>query len=70
MAKLKLKALRVNKDLTLAEAAKSLGISNYALTNYEKGTSVLRVDVAFKMAKLYDVALDDIDFNLDANTIT
>lgn len=60
--KLTLKAARVNKDLTQAEAAKLLGIGKDALWNYEKGRSFPNVLVIKKMEELYGINYNDIIF--------
>ena len=60
--KLTLKALRNNKNLTQAEAAKLLGISEYTLNNYENYRSYPDVPIIEKILELYKVSYDDIIF--------
>lgn len=60
--KLTLKALRANNNLTQAEAAKKLGISEYTLNNYENFKSYPDVMLIDKILKLYNVEYDDVIF--------
>ena len=57
-----LKALRTNKNLTQAEAAKRLGISEYTLNNYENFKSYPDIPMIEKILNLYSVKYDDIIF--------
>lgn len=57
-----LKAARVNAGLTQKAAAKALNITTNTLMSYENGRSVPKVDVAQKMAILYNMAFNDIIF--------
>lgn len=71
--RLTLKALRVNKQLTQAEASKKLGISEYTLNNYENFKSYPDVPIILKILSLYKVDFDDViflpqDCNLIANS--
>ena len=56
------KAARVNAGLTQAFAAESLNISRSSLQNYENYRSVPSVTLAKKMARLYKLSVDDIEF--------
>lgn len=60
--RLTLKALRTNKNLTQAEAAKRLGISEYTLNNYENFKSYPDIPMIEKILDLYSVKYDDIIF--------
>lgn len=60
--KLTLKALRINKNLTQAEAAKRLGISEFTLNNYENYKSYPDVPVIERILKLYNANYDNIIF--------
>ncbi len=60
--RLTLKALRTNKNLTQAEAAKRLGISEYTLNNYENFKSYPDIPMIEKILNLYSVKYDDIIF--------
>lgn len=57
-----LKACRVNKNLSLEDAAKELGISLHTLKNYEAGTTYPPIDIVFKMLALYKVKIEAVDF--------
>lgn len=60
--KLTLAAARVNKGLTQIEAAKRLGISTSALVSYENGRTSPTVVKLEKIAKLYEVELENLVF--------
>lgn len=60
---LSLKAARVNKGLTRAEAAKQLGISESTLGAYERGEVEPRAIVFQKMLILYELDADQIEFS-------
>lgn len=62
---LSLKACRVNKNLTQAEAAKILGIRKETLANYEAGRTFPDVPTIKKMEELYGVQYSDINFFRD-----
>lgn len=57
-----MKAARVNAGLTQEEAAKKLEVSKATLLGYENGKTVPRIDFAQKMAKLYQLSVDEIIF--------
>lgn len=57
-----LKAARVNKKLTQAEAAKMLGISEKTLSNYEKGVSFPDIPVLKRIEDLYETSYSDLIF--------
>lgn len=60
---LKLKAARVNAELTQEEAAKCLGISKGTLANYENYITKPDVEMGKKIAALYGMVVDDIAWN-------
>lgn len=60
--KLTLKALRINNNLTQAEAAKKLGISEFTLNNYENFKSFPDVVMIEKILSLYKVNYNDVIF--------
>ena len=62
-----IRAARVNKDLTQAEAAKLLGISADSLWNYENGRSFPDVRVVKKMEEVYGIPYDNLIFLPDNN---
>ena len=57
-----LKAARVNKQLTQAQAAKALGIAETTLANYEKGKTFPDTEVLKKIEKLYGVTYNNLSF--------
>lgn len=57
-----LKSARVNKNLTQAQAAKLLGITEYTLSNYERGKSYPDVPVIQMIEKVYEVPYSDLIF--------
>lgn len=60
--KLTLRACRVNKGLTIKEAANQLGISAFTLGNYESGKTFPTAPVIARMENLYGVSYDEIIF--------
>lgn len=56
------KAARVNAGLTQSVAADRLDISKTSLQNYENYRTVPSVTMAKKMARLYGLSVDDIEF--------
>lgn len=62
MAKVTLKALRINKGLTLEQAAKELGINIVTLSSYENAKTFPDVQTINKMLELYDTTYDNINF--------
>ena len=57
-----MRAARVNACLTLEEAAKELGITKNTLISYETGKVSPRIETAKRMAELYDIPMNDINF--------
>ena len=62
MAKMTLKAARVNVDLSQKDAASALGISNKTLGNWESGVSFPKADQIVSICNLYQVSYDDLIF--------
>ena len=62
MEKLTLKAVRVNRGLSITEAAKELDINVATLSNYENGKTFPDVPMINKMLKLYGASFDSINF--------
>lgn len=60
---IKLKAARVNADLSQAEAAKRLGIGKGTLANYERYITKPDIEMGKKIATLYGMELDEIAWN-------
>lgn len=57
-----LKTARETKGYTQAEAAKLLEISEYTLSNYEKGKTYPDVPVIKRIEKLYGVSYNQLIF--------
>lgn len=62
MAKITLKAARVNAGLTQKEAAAKLNVSNKTLGNWENGLSLPNVKNVSALCALYSVGYDDLIF--------
>ena len=62
MAKMSLRAARVNSGITQKEAAKKLGISNSTLGKWEKGTSFPNVKKLDERCELYGITYNDLIF--------
>lgn len=56
------KSARVEAGLTQIQAAKALGINKNTLANYESGKTSPSIDMAQRMAMLYNMKVDDINF--------
>lgn len=57
-----LKAARVNAEYTLENAAKALEISKGTLASYEQYKTSPSIEMAHKIAKLYNTTVDKIKF--------
>lgn len=57
-----LKAARVNAGYTLEAAAKALNTNIVSLVKYEQGKVFPKVTMAYKMAELYGLQINEIDF--------
>lgn len=62
MAKMTLKAARVNAGLKQKEAATALGVSNKTLSNWENGLAIPKADKIDPICMLYDVTYDNLIF--------
>jgi transcriptional regulator with XRE-family HTH domain len=60
--KITIRAARVNKGLSVEDAAAKLGVSKYSLSNYEKGRTCPTVATGKKMSELYGIPYDNLDF--------
>lgn len=62
MAKITLKAARVNVCLSQKEAASKLGVSNKTLCSWERCASFPKADQIVSICNLYGVSYDDLIF--------
>lgn len=62
MAKMTLKAARVNIGLTQKAAAQKFGVSNKTLCNWEKGASFPDASIIPVICNAYGVSYDDLIF--------
>lgn len=60
--KMTLKALRVNRGWSQAEAAKEIGVHTSTLQKYESGKSQPNVSVIKRIESAYGVGYDNINF--------
>ncbi len=58
MDKLSLKAIRVNKNLTLEEVAKAIGISPPTLSRWESGKRSPRYSELKKLLDFYEISIE------------
>lgn len=66
----RIKDLRVDADLTIAELAEKLDISARTISRYEKGISEPTVSVLIKLCLIYNVSIDYICGIKDTTEIT
>lgn len=62
MARISLRAARVNAGITQKQTAAYVGVSNKTLVKWEKGSAYPNVCQAMKLCKLYGMSFDDIIF--------
>lgn len=60
MIKISVKAARVNKGLTIQDAAKELGVSTSTLSGYENGKPNPRFEMLEKMSALYGIPVENL----------
>lgn len=65
MPKISMKAARVNANLTLDQAAASLGVTSRTLRNWEKGKTYPDYGQAVMMANLYQLPIEFINLCKD-----
>ncbi len=58
--KITLKAMRVNAELTQAEAAKKVGVSKVTINSWENNKTYPNVVQLKKLCELYGCSVDDI----------
>lgn len=70
MEKMSLKTARKRAGYpTQAEVAERLGVTVTTLSNYETGRTSPKHSTAVKMAELYGVHLDKLDFSTDKSSV-
>lgn len=62
--KISIAAARVNSGMNQQEIAEALGVDRTTFIKYEKGESVMRMDLAYKFSKLAKVPMEHINFLL------
>ena len=62
-----LKAARVNKNLTQAEAAKQIGVTEDTISNWERMKSFPNVPQIRKIEEVYGVPYNDLIFLYESN---
>lgn len=62
MNTLTLKAARVNAGISVKAAAEAVGVTEDTMYRYESGKSSPKIGTAVKLAELYGVSIDRIDF--------
>lgn len=62
MAKMTIKAARINVGLAQKTAANEIGVSNKTLSNWENGKSFPNVQQIEKMCDVYNVTYNDLIF--------
>lgn len=65
--KISIAAARVNSGMNQQEIAEALGVDRTTFIKYEKGESVMRMDLAYKFSKLAKVPMEHINFLLPEN---
>lgn len=71
----KLKALRIEKNLTQKQVADRIGLAISAVSSYESGTRFPSYDVLVKLARIFHVSIDyllgmDENRNIDVNGLS
>ena len=66
--KISMAAARVNARLNQQQIAEQLGIDRTSYIKYEKGESIMRMDLAFKFSQIVNLPMANIDFCLSKNT--
>ena len=56
--KFKLKAARVNKEMTQGDVAKALGRNKQTIVNWENGTTEIKVRDLLRLSELYGIPIE------------
>lgn len=62
MLKISLAAARKNANLTQEEVSKAMNVALSTVQNWENGKTVPKINKAIELCNLYNVPLDNIDF--------
>lgn len=65
----KIKVFRAMHDLTQEDLAKAIGVTRQTILAIEKGKYVPSLDLAFKIARHFQVSIEDV-FQYDTETRT
>ena len=58
MLKIKLKAARVNKEMTQEDVAKALNRNKQTIVNWENGATAIKVRDLLQLSKLYGIPIE------------
>ena len=56
--KFKLKAARVNKEMTQEDVAKALNRNKQTIVNWENGVTAIKVNDLMRLSKLYGIPIE------------
>ncbi len=56
----KLRFLRIHSGLTVRELSQEIGISNGYITQIETGRNKPSLEIAFKIARFFNISVDDL----------
>lgn len=62
MQKLTIKLWRVSKSLSQTQCAEYVGVTTSTWHTWERGTSYPKIDKVFKICKLFNCKIEDINF--------
>ncbi len=62
--KISMEAARVNAKMTQQEMANALGVDRTSYIRYEKGETIIRLDLAMLFASIVNIPMSYIDFYL------
>ena len=58
MLKIKLKAARVNKEMTQGDVAKALNRNKQTIVNWENGVTEIKVNDLLQLSTLYEIPIE------------
>lgn len=59
--KFKLKAARVNKEMTQGDVAKALNRNKQTIVNWENGVTEIKVHDLMRLSKLYGIPIENLE---------